>query len=124
MMRRHADIVLRFWLPAAMAGIILLAPLAAGQKHDSSPRSVSGRVVNAEDQPLAKAVVYLKDIKTLAIRSYITQEDGSFHFSGLGLNVDYEIYADFQGARSNVKTLSAFDEHKQTMFTLKVRSAK
>jgi Carboxypeptidase regulatory-like domain len=123
-MRTQTAIVSSLWLLAALAGICFLPSVAAGQRTDSSPRSVSGRVVNSADQPLAKAVVYLKDSKTLAIRSYITQDDGSFHFSGLAPNVDYEIYAEFQGARSNVKSLSAFDERKQTVFTLKMRSGK
>jgi hypothetical protein len=120
-MRTQTAIVSVFLL---LVGLVLMPPVATGQRTDSSSRIVSGRVVNAEDQPLAKAVVYLKDTKTLAIRSYITQDDGAFRFSGLVPNVDYEVYADFQGARSNVKSLSAFDEHKQTMFTLKVRSGK
>jgi Carboxypeptidase regulatory-like domain len=123
-MRTQRAIVSGLWLLAALAGMSFLPSVATGQRSDSSLRAVSGRVVNSEDQPLAKAVVYLKDTKTLAIRSYITQDNGEFRFSGLAPNVDYEIYADFQGARSNVKSLSAFDEHKQTLFTLKVRTAK
>jgi Carboxypeptidase regulatory-like domain len=123
-MRTQTAIVSGLWLLAALAGMCFLPSVAAGQRSDSSLRAVSGRVVNSEDQPLAKAVVYLKDTKTLAIRSYITQDNGEFRFSGLAPNGDYEIYADFQGARSNVKSLSAFDEHKQTLFTLKVRTAK
>jgi hypothetical protein len=99
-----------------------LTLLRAEQKRDAAPRGVSGRVVNAQGQPLEKAVVYLKDTKSLAIRSYITQEDGNFRFNALAPNVDYEIYADYEGARSEVKTLGAFDERTQPVFTLKIKS--
>jgi hypothetical protein len=120
-MRKLAAIVP--WL-LVLAGSWTVASPAVAQRNERAPRSVSGRVVNAENQPLAKAVVYLKDTKSLAIRSYITQQDGAFKFSALAPNVDYEVYADFQGTHSNVKTLGAFDERKQAQFTLKIRSVR
>lgn len=106
------------------AAVACLLPLAAGQRSQIASRGVSGRVVNAENQPLAKAVVYLKDSKSLAIRSYITQQDGTFRFSGLAQNVDYEVYADYEGGHSQVRTISAFDEHQQVECTLKIRSVR
>jgi hypothetical protein len=122
----------RHSLPFVKAGMVLAGlavvcaaiPLRAEQRRDAAPRGVSGHVVNAEGQPLAKAVVYLKDTKSLAIRSYITQEDGAFRFNALSPNVDYEIYADYEGARSEVKTLGAFDERTQPQFTLKIKRAR
>lgn len=111
----------------ALAGLVVvfsMTALQAEQKRDTAPRGVSGRVLNAEGLPLEKAVVYLKDTKSLAIRSYITQEDGTFRFNALSPNVDYEIYADYEGARSQVKTLGAFDERAQPQFTLKIKRAR
>ena len=35
------------------------------------------------NQPVANAVVQLKNTKTLQIRSFITQGDGNYHFTGL-----------------------------------------
>jgi len=106
---------------ACVAVVCLLPPLAPGQKNPGAQRGVSGRVVNAENQPLPKAVVYLKDTKSLVIRSFITQQDGTFRFSGLAQGVDYEVYADYEGGRSQVKTISAFDEHQQVECTLKIK---
>jgi hypothetical protein len=111
----------RILLLASLAGLCGPGPLQALQRHDSGPRGVSGRVVNGQDQPLAKAVVYLKDTKSLAIRTYITQEDGIFRFSGLAPNADYEVYADYEGGHSQVRTISAFDEHQQVQCTLKIK---
>ena len=120
-MQRLAALIPCVLLVAALAGVCSLA-LSAAAQNDNSLRSVSGQVLNGENQPLDKAVVYLKNTKTLAIRSYITGKDGAFRFSAVAPNVDYEVYADCQGGRSNVKSLSAFDDRKQVRFTLKVKS--
>jgi hypothetical protein len=85
-------------------------------------RTVTGHVINRADQPLHGAVVYLKNTKTLAIKTYISENDGSYRFSALSPNVDYELYADYQGAHSDTKTLSAFDNRKQVEVTLRIHS--
>jgi hypothetical protein len=87
-------------------------------------RSLIGRVFIGDDQPVQKAVVYLKNTKTLAVRSYITEPDGSYRFPALAPNVDYEIFAEFEGAHSDTKTLSAFDSRKQANITLHIHSGK
>lgn len=105
--------------------VILSAALsvAAGQ-GDGALRMVSGRVVDSQDQPLHKAVVHLKNTRTLAIKTYITEPDGSYRFSALSPNVDYELYAEYQGEHSDTKTVSAFSNRKQVVVNLKVRTSK
>jgi len=83
-------------------------------------RTLVGHVVNAQDAPVQKAIVYLKNAKTLAIKTYISEPDGSYRFTGLAANVDYEVYAEHEGARSPVKTLSGFDNRKQANINLKL----
>ena len=103
------------------------ATLALGQKKKSEEtrtRTVKGTVVSAEDAPVAGAVVQLKDTKTLQIRSFVAQEDGSFYFNGLSTDVDYELRADFQGASSPTRTLSTFDSRKEATITLKLNRNK
>jgi hypothetical protein len=55
------------------------------------------------------AVVQIKNTRTLQIRSFITQKDGSFHFVGLNPDIDYEIFARYRGRTSSTKTVSQFD---------------
>jgi len=100
-------------VPAARAS----APV---QGSRSEARTLVGRVVTAQDAPVQKAIVYLKNAKTLAIKTYISEPDGSYRFPGLAANVDYEVYAEHEGARSPVKTLSGFDNRKQANITLKL----
>ncbi len=96
---------------------------AAEQKNEGSPqRTLVGHVFNAQDRPLAKAIVYLKNTKTLTIKTYISDPDGSYRFPALSPTVDYEVYAEHQGARSDTKTLSAFDNRKLVNITLRIKA--
>ena len=83
------------------------AGFAASDKNQD--RSVIGQVLTKSDAPIPEAVVYLKNTKTLTIKSFITEKDGGYRFHGLSQNIDYEIYADYQGQKSSTKTISSFD---------------
>ena len=91
-----------------------------GSQNES--RTLIGHVMNAQNGPLQKAIVYLKNTKTLAIKTYISEGDGSFRFSGIAPNIDYEVYAEHEGAHSDTKTLSGFDSRKEVTMTLKIHS--
>jgi len=106
-------------LPAAAAAGALEFEQRGSQGES---RTLTGRVVNAQNEPLQKAIVYLKNTKSLAIKTYISEADGSYRFPGLAPNVDYEVYAEHSGARSDSKTLSGFDSRKQVNITLKVKA--
>src|SRR5438477_3536291 len=97
---------------AALLLIILLGYGLIAQDEDANTRSVQGIVTDASGSPVAGASVKLKDTKTLQVRSFITQADGSYHFAGLSPNVEYELQADYQGASSPKKTVSVFNNQK------------
>jgi len=105
----------------ALAGVVAL-PVQAQKKEseDRQTRSVQGVVTNNGDAPLEGAVVQLKDTKTLQIRSFITKQNGTFHFHSLSPDVDYELKAEHQGATSGSKTLSSFDSRKSAVINLKI----
>ncbi len=108
------------WLCAAVLVVATLSAVAE-QRGEGQLRTVIGHVLNAQNQPLQKAVVHLKNTRTLAIKTYITESDGSYRFSALSPNVDYELYAEHDGAHSDTKTVSAFDSRKQLDITLKIK---
>src|ERR1700730_7756489 len=113
--------------PAGMVcGITLLVCCALfGQRNDSndsSTRSVQGIVTDASGNPTAKAVVQLKDTKSLQIRSFITDSDGSYHFAGLSPNVEYELKAEYDGASSPKKTLDVFNTQETVTSNLKLNN--
>jgi protocatechuate 3,4-dioxygenase beta subunit len=96
------------------------AATAAGSKDKEQLRNVWGTVYDKADQPLPGAVVYLKNVKTLAIKSYIADDKGEYRFNALKTNVDYELYAEYNGVRSNTKTISTFDNRAQIQMSLKI----
>ena len=101
------------------------AAWAQGKKNSSEQnRSVQGVVTGPEDTPVEGAVVQLKNTKTLQIRSFVTQPNGSYYFHGLSPDVDYELKADYQGGSSSTKTLTSFDSRKEATINLKVNSKK
>lgn len=95
--------------------------LALQRDGQNESRTLVGHVVSRQDQPVQKAIVYLKNTKTLAIKTYISEADGSYRFSGLASSVDYEVYAEHEGARSDTKTVSSFDSRKQFNITLRIK---
>ena len=112
---------------AALLLICSASAVFAFQKsksEDDKLRIVQGSVVDAQDHAIAGAVVQLKNSKTLQVRSFITQEQGSYQFQGLDPNVDYTLKAEFKGASSAVRTLSAFDSRKKPVLDLKIEGKK
>jgi protocatechuate 3,4-dioxygenase beta subunit len=111
----------------AVAVLAWSAPLVLGQAEpvakdqQQQTRTLTGRVFSRQGDPIDKAVVYLKNTKSLAVKTYITDPDGTYRFPALSPNVDYEIYAEYSGARSDTKTLSAFDSRKEANITLRVK---
>lgn len=89
-------------------------------KKESPLRSLGGTVLNADDAPIPHAVVHLKNLKTLAIKTYIADKDGKYQFNGLSRNIDYEFYAENEGRKSSTKTLSSFDSRPKASINLRI----
>ncbi len=94
---------------------------AQNKNEDPNTRSLEGVVSDGSAKPVQGAVVQLKDTKTLQIRSFYTQADGTYHFAGLSTNVDYEVKADHNGSESGSKNLSVYDSRKTAIINLKLK---
>jgi len=105
--------------------MLVFASVAAAQDKQAQLRTVRGVVADkASDNPVASAVVFLKNTRTNAIRSYIADEEGNYRFSGLDPNVDYEVHAEKDGAKSAARTVSSFDSKKEIVLNLKLEKKK
>jgi len=96
-----------------ITGGVAFSPRAASaQSSTSASRVIQGKVYAATGEILSEAVVYLKDMKTLEIKTYISTRDGSYRFGQLGTQDDYQLWAEAGGRKSKVKTISSFDSKK------------
>jgi hypothetical protein len=92
-----------------------------GQPGTNTTRSIEGNVVDDHGSPVPRAIVLLKDMKTLQIRSYIAQNDGSYHFYDLSGDINYQLRAEAAGLTSPDKTVSVFNSHKVVKLNLKLK---
>ena len=96
-------------------------PPVAGNSPEANPtRSIVGTVVDDHGAPVPHAIVLLKDMKSLQIRSYIAQNDGSYHFYGLSGDINYQLRAEANGLTSPEKTVSVFNSRKIVKLNLKL----
>ena len=100
-----------------------LTPVLA-QQRGPVQRVVQGKVVDKEDAPLKGSVVYLKDTRSLAIKSNIADDEGAYRFGQLSQNIDYEIWAESNGKKSPTKSISSFDSKNQFFINLKIDTSK
>jgi hypothetical protein len=99
------------------AAFTVAAPTALAQ---SAMRTVQGRITDKDGAALKGATVFLKDGHSLAVRSYIAGDDGGYRFGQLSQNADYQIWAESDGKKSPVKTISSFDSKMQINLDLKI----
>lgn len=113
-------------IKAVALGCICLIALCAvaGVSPDKKDKAVGrllfGKVLDPQDNPLPDAVVYVTDTRTRAVKTYIVGSDGSYRFPALSASVDYEVYAQYKGHRSDTKSVSQFDDRSQVNMNLKI----
>jgi hypothetical protein len=103
---------------------VFASALPQDAKHEAQLRSVSGVVLDKSDAPIVASVVFLKNNRTNAVRSYISDDAGNYRFSGLDPNADYELHAEKDGAKSQTRTISSFDDRKEIVLNLKLDKKK
>ena len=94
----------------------------AQKKAEAQLKVLHGSVIDKGENPVPSAVIYLKNVKSQAVKTYIADESGNYRFSGLDPNVDYEIHAEHDDTTSSVRTVSSFDSRIEV--TLKLSKKK
>lgn len=110
-----------FMLGGLLAGpctFVALPGLAIAQT--AQQRVVQGKVELASGGMAKGAIVYIKNTKTLEVRTYISTDDGSYRFGQLNSDADYTVWAEYQGKKSKERTISAFDTKKVFNIPLKI----
>jgi hypothetical protein len=117
-MQRVSRVSLGFALALVCVG--LLPAQKSDKAKEEGSRSVQGQVMDPDNKAAVKAVVQLTDLRTLQVRSFITQEKGEYRFSGLRSDTDYELRADYMGMSSPTRRLTVFDNRKIATIDLKL----
>ena len=112
----------RMWvLLVVLVAASVTLPLAAQRKDKDRPeRSVQGQVTDAQESPIPKAIVQLKNPKNLQVKSFYTDENGRYRFFGLDPNLDYEVRAEYNGVAAGPRTVSSFDSRKEVIINFKL----
>ena len=108
---------------ASTTAILLVFSLAASAAPDKKDKQVGrllfGKVLDPQDNPVPDAVVYVTNTRTRAVKTYIVGQDGTYRFPGLS-TVDYEVYAQYNGRKSDTKSVSQFDDRSQVYIDFKI----
>jgi hypothetical protein len=106
-------------------GLAAALPSAAqDKKGDAQLRTIRGTVLDKDETPTPSGVVYLLNVKTQAVKTYIADEAGNYRFSGLDPNVDYEVHAEHNDMTSATRTISSFDSRRDVELVLKLSHKK
>jgi len=126
----------KFCRTSWMTGVVLaalgtgLAPMAprggllepkVAQAQNLGQRIVKGAVVDANSVPVAGATVFIKQQKTKGVRSYTSTANGRFQFAQVNMAEDYDLWAEKDGKKSAVKTVSSWDSRKEFEVELKLK---
>ena len=132
---RTSKLRARAWLLCVLAlGAVLSAALGAPPAWGSGAsgettkvpklRTIEGVVCSKEGAPIQGAVVYLQDSKSLAVKSYLSDAQGRFHFRQLSMSADFDLWAELNGQRSKTKSISQFNSKTDLNYKLKLPVSK
>jgi hypothetical protein len=81
-------------------------------KKDSVYRTIQGIVRDQSDNPVAGAIIQLKDTKTSKIVNFATKDDGKFAFRDLSMEINYELLAKRGDLATPLRKVSIYDTRK------------
>lgn len=93
----------------------------AAQAQALGFRVVSGFVSDANGNSVVGATVFLKDVKSRNIRSYSSTNKGLFRFASVNMTEDHELWAEKDGKKSAVKSISTWDARKEIEVELRLK---
>jgi len=105
-------------------GLAVASSISARAAQEVELRTVHGSVVDKDENPVPSSVVYLKNVKTQGVKTYIADDSGNYRFSGLDPNVDYEIHAEHNDLESATRNISSYDSRRDVNLVLKLSRKK
>jgi hypothetical protein len=94
-----------------------------GRVDPRAPKTLTGQVVDKQGKGLAQAVVYLKNQRTLEVRTHIADAEGKYRFNGLNPETDFAVHAEHRGASSPTRAVSSMDSKKDVYLVLEIAAS-
>jgi hypothetical protein len=104
---------------ASLVMISVAAHAAPDKKDKAQGRLLLGKVLDPQDNPVVGAIVYVTNMRNHAVKTYIVGQEGTYRFPGLS-TVDYEVYAQYNGHKSDTKSVSQFDDRSEVYVDLRI----
>ena len=113
-------------LPALVLGIVLAGMFGAAgglqaPAQNLGDRTVSGAVLDSASKPILGATVFLKNQKSKTIRTFTSVASGHFYFAQVNKADDFDLWAEKDGRKSDVKTVSSWDDRAQFVTDLRIK---
>jgi len=113
-------------LTALVLGILFVSSYSSisgfvAQAQNLGERTVSGAVLDNASNPVQGATVFLKNQKTKTIRSFTSVAMGHFYFAQVNKAEDFDLWAEKDGKKSEVKTVSSWDDRSKFVTDLRLK---
>jgi hypothetical protein len=86
----------------------------------SNARTIQGMVKDQADNPVAGAIVQLRNVKTSKVVDFATKDDGKYAFRELFLDADYELLAKRGNLTTPTKKVTIYDTRKEVTINFKL----
>jgi hypothetical protein len=100
--------------------VLAVSGFAQNPNREAQLKTVRGLVLDKSENGIGAAVVFLKNVRSNQVRSYIADNQGNYRFSGLDPNADYELHAEKDGEKSAIRNISSFDARMDIVLNLKI----
>ena len=124
---KRASLTAAFAFAVLTAGVTLSLTLGGvigpqrAEAQNIGQRVVSGTLLDADSVPVIGATVFLKDLKSKTIRSFTTIDKGHFRFAQVTMAEDHDLWAEKDGKKTAVKSVSSWDTRKDFEVELKLK---
>ena len=90
----------------------------------STTRLIDGTVKDAAGNPIADAIVQMKNTKTSSVVDFVTKDDGKYVFRDLPMDVNFDLLAKHNDLITPVKKVSIYDTRNHIILNFELAPAK